>query len=101
MKSEIYNALASLNRGFDLALESLTILRAKEVLAADYVEERSILVEELRANVNHMLHGKLETIEEEDWYKYGKMRITIEEGRRNETTTPTGDSGKDTSGENG
>ena len=103
MKSEIYNALAALNRGFDLALESLTICREKGVLPADYVEEQTVMAEELKAGVNHRLHDKLGTAELGDWTQFGKMRITIEERRRNETTTPTttGDSGQDASGENG
>jgi len=37
MKSEIYNALATINRGFDVALESLTILEQEGVLSNDYV----------------------------------------------------------------
>lgn len=73
------------------------------VLSADYVEQQSTAIEELRAGVNHRMHEVLRGKELKDWTRFGKMRITIEERRRNETTTATttGDSGTDASGENG
>src|SRR5215469_15565662 len=43
MKSEIYNALATINRGFDVALESLTILEQAGVLSNDYVQQHFFL----------------------------------------------------------
>lgn len=89
MKSEIYNALAGLNRGLDVAVESLAILRGQGVLTAEYVERHTVMVEELRAGLNHMATEQLHSREEEDWEQFGRMRITIEEGLRNETTTTT------------
>lgn len=101
-KSEIYNALAALNRGVDVTLESLTIWREKGVLPADYVEEQNAMIEELRAGINHRMHNSLATTEAEDWRKFEQVRDTIQERRRNETTTSTTrDSGPDASGENG
>jgi hypothetical protein len=89
MKSEIYNALAGLNRGLDVAVESLTVLLGQGVLTAEYVERHTVMVEELRAGLNHMTVEKLHSREEEDWEQFGRMRITIEEGLRNGTTTTT------------
>ena len=103
MKAQIYDALAALNRGFDMAAESLTILQQEGLLNIEYVQDQSTLAEELRADLNYMIVHKLNARELEDREHFGKMRITIEERRSNETTTPTttGDSGTDASRENG
>lgn len=79
MKAEIYNALASLNHGFDVVLESLKVLQEEGVLTADYLQDNSVFVEELRAGINHMIVEKLAARETEDWAHFGKMRIAIEE----------------------
>ena len=78
MKSEIYNALAAINRGFDVTLESLTILKAEGVLTAEYVQQQTEVAEELRAGLNHMILDKLQSREREDWARFGKMRLTTE-----------------------
>ena len=78
MKGEIYNALAAINRSFDVALESLTILRDEGILTADYLEDQKALTEELRAGVNHMIVDKLQSREAADWAHFGQMRLTIE-----------------------
>ena len=87
MKAEIYNALASLNRGFDVVLESLKVLQEEGVLTADYVQDNSVFVEELRAGINHMIVEKLAYRETDDWAHFGKMRITIEELQKAEPQT--------------
>jgi len=78
MKAEIYNALAALNRGFEVVLESLTILQNEGVLTADYVQDQTPFVEELRAGLNHLIIEKLETREAKDWGHFGRMKQTIE-----------------------
>jgi len=75
MKSEIYSALAAINRGFDVTLDSLTILKTEGVLTADYVQQQTEITEEIRAGLNHMILDKLQTREREDWGHFGKMRI--------------------------
>lgn len=78
MKAEIYNALAALNRGFDVVLESLTILQQQGLATAEYVEYQTVLAEELRAGINHRIHDVLKTTELEDWTRFARARITIE-----------------------
>lgn len=78
MKAEIYNALASLNRGFDAAIEALKVLQEEGVLTADYVQDNNVFVEELRAGINHMIVENLAARETEDWAHFGKMRSAIE-----------------------
>ena len=78
MKAEIYNALAVMNRGFDVALESLKVFQEEGVLTEDYVQDQTVLVEERRAALNYMIIHKLSARETEDREHYEKMRATIE-----------------------
>jgi len=78
MKSEIYNALATLNRGFDAALESLTVLQQEGVITAEYVQQQMEITEEVRAGINQVLLNRLETRERDDREHYGQMRTTTE-----------------------
>jgi hypothetical protein len=75
MKSEIYNALAAINRGFDAALESLTILQQDGILTAEYIQQQSEMAEEIRSGLNHAILEKLEEREKADWGHFGKMRV--------------------------
>jgi len=72
MKAEIYNAIASLNRGYDIALESLKLLQERGVLDAGYAEDHTTLTDELRTGINCMIVNRLETSEHEDWGRLGK-----------------------------
>lgn len=78
MKAEIYNALAALNRGFDVALESLTILQQEGVISADYVQKQREIAEEVRAGMNTVIINRLQAREVEDREHYAKMRIATE-----------------------
>ena len=78
MKSEIYNALATLNRGFDAALESLTILQQEGVITPDYLQQKTEVAEEMRAGLNHLILNKLGIRERDDLDHYGKLRLTTE-----------------------
>ena len=86
MKSEIYNALAAINRGFDVMLESLTILETEGLLSADYLQQQREIAEEVRAGLNHTVLGKMLVREEDDWAHFGKMRVATE--ARLKTTMP-------------
>jgi|SRR5215471_10693098 len=78
MKAESYNALASLNRGFDSVLESLKVLQEEGVLSVDYVQDQTVLVEEVRAGLNYRIVQRLSARETEDRDHFEKMRVTIE-----------------------
>jgi predicted nucleotidyltransferase len=78
MKTETYNALAAINRGFDMTLESLTILKQEGILTAEYVQQQTEIAEELRASLNHMILDKLEDRELDDRDHYAKMRSATE-----------------------
>lgn len=78
MKSEIYNALAALNRGAELQLESLTILEAEGKLPPDYVEYQRQIIEETRAGINRSICSALQTSEAEDSYRLQQLRLKTE-----------------------
>jgi len=78
MKSEIYNALATINRGFDVALESLTILEQEGVLSNDYVQQQKESAETLRAGMNAVILNKLETREIADREHFARMQSATE-----------------------
>jgi hypothetical protein len=75
MKSEIYNAIASINRSFDVTLESLTILKNEGVVNADYVQQQTEITQEIRAAIDQLVLSNLEEREDEDRDHWGKMRI--------------------------
>ena len=78
MKTQIYDALAAFNRGFDASLESLTVLQQQGLVTPEYVEYQTILAQELRAGINHRILNVLKTTEMEDWTHFAKARIETE-----------------------
>ena len=86
MKAEAYNALACLNRSFDVALESMNVLQQEGVLSEDFVQDQTIVAEELRAVINFMIVQRFTSREREDCEHFGKMRENIVKRRRGEQT---------------
>lgn len=78
MKAEIYNALAAINRAFDVALESLTVLKNEGLLTIDYVQQQTEITEEIRAAINQVILGNLGEREGDDRDHWGKMRTATE-----------------------
>jgi len=79
MKAEIYNALATLNQGFDFALESLTILEHEGVITVEYVQQQTEAAETLRAGINSVIVNRLYTREVADREHFDQMRSKTEE----------------------
>ena len=78
MKTEIYDALAALNRGFETVLESLKVMQEQGVINAEYVQRQREITEEFRADINALLLNKLQTRESDDRDHFGKMRSATE-----------------------
>ncbi|HEY6351383.1 MAG TPA: hypothetical protein VI636_18410 [Candidatus Angelobacter sp.] len=78
MKTEIYNALAGLNRSFDVVLESLKTLREQGLLSFEYVQKKTEVVEEVRSGLNTMILNELHKREVEDRQHYAQMRRATE-----------------------
>lgn len=81
-KAKIYHSVAALNESFNTILLSLAILQAEEVISAEYLQEQTELVEELRAGVNTTVTIKRHSSEAEDWHYFGKMREATEKRLR-------------------
>ncbi len=73
MKSEIYNTLAALNRGADLILESLAILKQEGLWDQDYVLRQTEILEHQRSGINRLAHNILQGRETESEYDFGRM----------------------------
>jgi hypothetical protein len=78
MKSEIYNAIAALSRGFDMALESLKILHEQGVISEEFASDNSVRINNLWADINYMVMHKRTGHELEDREHFAKMLETIE-----------------------
>jgi hypothetical protein len=78
MKAEVYNALASLNRSFEIILESLKTLHENGVISKQFVQDQTIVTQELCAALNFMIVQRLTSRETEDVDHFGKMRSAIE-----------------------
>jgi hypothetical protein len=74
MKADIYEALHSINQGFVRALEGLQRLQADGVLTGEFVQDQTVLAQELLAGINYNILNKLQSREEEDRRHFGKMR---------------------------
>jgi len=78
MKTEVYSALASMNRSFEIVLESLKILHENGVLSEEFTHDQSLMTQERCAVINYMIVQRLTTRETEDVDHFGKMRSAIE-----------------------
>ena len=78
MKAETYDALAALNRGFEMALESLKILQDEGIISPEFASDQDTMTQELRAAINYMIVQRLTAREIEDCDHFRKMRETIE-----------------------
>lgn len=78
MKSEIYDALAALNRGADMQLESLAILETQGILKPDYVEYRKQIIEEARSVLNYSICNVLGTSEAKESFRLEQVRMATE-----------------------
>ena len=85
MKSEIYNAHAALNWGFDMALASLRMLQEQGVLTVQFVHDHTVMVGELKAGINRKIHEVLNDTELEDWARFGRLRLEIEARNKGKT----------------
>ena len=81
-KSLIYESLNALNQSMEQVLEHLHRLKELGILSANSVENQKILAEEFRAGVNHAIVDKLNSREEEDWAKFGKLRMERDVNKR-------------------
>jgi hypothetical protein len=82
----IFNAIASLNRGFDRVIADVKLLRELGLFQykapSPFAETCRLTLEELRGWANFELTGALYQSAEEDWGCYGRLRLQWEEKHR-------------------
>lgn len=77
-KSDVYRTLFRLNRAFDFVTEQLPLLAKAGVLTTKYVRMYESFTKELQADINGQALGDLQTLEENDWAEFGKVRSKLE-----------------------
>ena len=73
-KADIYETLSSLNLAFAGIVEHLETLRQTRAFRAKYTRLFQGFAQELQAEINAEFLETLETIELEDWNRFGKVR---------------------------
>jgi hypothetical protein len=72
---QIYEAIFRLNRSFHLIVCRLSELGKFRSFNPRTLADLRGLIREMQVEINHHLISKLNTIEAEDWYTFGKVRI--------------------------
>ena len=78
LKAEVYETWAVINRAFEQIITALDKMEKKGVLNGDYVQDQSIITNDLWAKINCQILTNVNTRELDDRNHYGKMRATLE-----------------------
>ena len=78
VKADVYETWAVINRAFEQIITALDKLEKRGVLKGDYVQDQSIITNDLWAKLNCQIMQDVNTRELDDRNHYGKMRATIE-----------------------
>ena len=78
IKAGVYETWAVINRAFEQIITALDKLEKRGVLKDDYVQDQSIITNDLWAKINSQIMADVGRRETDDRDHYGKMRATIE-----------------------
>lgn len=78
LKTRVYELVFRLNRGFSITLANLEELEQSGLFRRDYLRAYRNLAEELRAGANRLLTGKLRDHEEQEWARFGRLKVKWE-----------------------
>jgi len=81
-KTQAYGSLYSINHAFQEIGEHLQRLEERQVLTPEFAEERRTAIEELRAGINHGIAAHMLSTEQEDWARFGRLRIAQDQKQR-------------------
>ena len=73
-KTQIYEVLYAVNAGIQQCLNALTLLEASG-LPLGCLSANEVMLEEIRAGINHRILTILEQIEAHDWAAHEKTRL--------------------------
>jgi hypothetical protein len=85
LKADVYETWAAINRAFEQIITALDKPEKRGVLKDNYVQDQSIITNDLWAKINSQIVANVDRREADDRNHYGKMRATIERrirGRR-------------------
>ena len=78
IKAGVYETWAVINRAFEQIITGLDKLEKRGVLKDDYVQDQSIITNDLWARINSQIMAGVGRREADDRDHYGQMRATIE-----------------------
>lgn len=78
-KTEIYKALADLNRGFEMVVEALKVMLHNDVISEEFFEEQAEKVEELRFTISTTILQEMRQREAADLERLTRQRKALEE----------------------
>jgi hypothetical protein len=86
-RMEVYRRIFLLNRSFHLIVQRLEELGKTSILNTRDLRDMLGLTQEVQLEINTGLLNQLDSIENDDWAQFGKVRIALE--KRLRTPLPT------------
>src|SRR5690349_19126540 len=80
-KLRVYETLHSLNQAFEQVLSNLRHLQDFPFFRREFLREIQIVVEETRAWINFDLIEVMNSREQDDWTRFGRLRLQYEKKR--------------------
>ena len=77
-RMEIYRRIFLLNRSFHFIVQQLEELGKTSILNARDLRDMLGLTQEVQLEINTGLLNQLDSIENDDWAQFGKVRIALE-----------------------
>jgi len=77
-RMEVYRRIFLLNRSFHLIVQRLEELGKTSILNARDLRDMLGLTQEVQLEINTGLLNQLDSIENDDWAQFGKVRIALE-----------------------
>ncbi|SRR6266481_3615406 len=81
-RQEIYRLIFLLNRSFHLIVQRLEALGETGIINARDLRDALGLTQEVQLGINTMLLNPLESVENNDWAEFGKVRLAMEKRLR-------------------
>ncbi len=81
-KLHVYETLYTLNQGFENILANLRSLQKVPFFRSEFLQEFQVMVEETRACINFELVETMHSREQNDWARFGRLRLRWEKRYR-------------------
>lgn len=75
-RQDVYRQMFLLNHSFHFIVQRLDELAG--LLGRQNLKDMRGLTQEVQLEINHLVLGSLESIEERDWAQFGKIRVAME-----------------------